>query len=516
MNNNLKVIAIAVFSSVATIGGYKLLGLDTASRDVILNDASSSTNLGKLTNFVAPAGAPGDFVTAAEISTPAVVHIKSKSIAKQTSSRRQASPFDDFFGGDLDQLFGQRGSGGPQESSGSGVIISADGYIATNNHVVEGSDELEVITSDKKSYKATIIGADPATDIAVIKIEATNMPTLTFGNSDAVRVGEWVLAVGNPFNLESTVTAGIISAKSRNINILQQNGQGRQGQKSGRQTGDSPIESFIQTDAAVNPGNSGGALVNLRGELIGINTAIASPNGAYAGYAFAVPTSIVKKVTADILKFGNVQRGYLGIGPIELNNKVAAELETKQTVGIYVGKVEDGGAAKAAGIREKDVIIKVDGQDVRTEPQFREMIGRKRPGDNVAVTVNRDGSVKDYTVTLRNLEGGKDFLKQDLTAKSFDKLGVDLEEISAELKKKTGVSTGVMVKGIDGDGEIAAYTDMQQGFVITKVDGKPTSSVKDFKDTIKLAKTNKKDVLICGIYPGYSRSYCFGLPFTGE
>jgi serine protease Do len=514
MNSNLKVAAVAVLSSIATLGAYHFLGLGASSRDVVFSDASSQGSLAKLANFTAPSGVPGDFTYAAEISTPAVVHIKSKSSARQSQTTRRASPFDDFFGGDLDQLFGGRGQSGPQESSGSGVIISADGFIATNNHVVEGSDELEVITSDKKSYKATIVGTDPSTDIAVIKIEASNMPTLAFGNSDAIKVGEWVLAVGNPFNLESTVTAGIVSAKSRNINILQGKPQ-RQGMTAS-QRGDSPIESFIQTDAAVNPGNSGGALVNLRGELIGINTAIASPNGAYAGYAFAVPASIIKKVTADLVKFGNVQRGYLGIGPQELNNKVAEELGIKQSSGIYVGRVEDGGAAKAAGIKEKDVILKIDGQDVKTEPQFREMIGRKRPGDNVSVTVDRDGSIKDYTVTLRNLQGGKDFLKPDASLKSFEKLGINIEDLSAEQKKKTGLSSGVMVKEIDQEGEIGSYTDMQQGFVITKIDGKAIANVKDLKTAILDSKSAKKDVLICGIYPGYSRNYCFGLPYAGN
>ncbi|MCL4130559.1 UNVERIFIED_CONTAM: hypothetical protein GTU68_031225 [Idotea baltica] len=278
------------------------------------------------------------------------------------------SIFDDFFGFD-DKTFGSPRSQ-QQQSSGSGVIISKDGYIATNNHVVDGADELEVITYNKKSYIAEVVGVDPSTDIAVIKIKEKDLPSLTFANSDNVKVGEWVLAVGNPFNLESTVTAGIISAI-----------------ESGQQE-DTPIESFIQTDAAVNPGNSGGALVNLRGELIGINTAIASPNGAYAGYAFAVPSGIVKKVTTDLIKFGNVQRGYLGVVPVELDNKNAKEFEVKVSQGIYVRETTEDGAANVAGIEPGDVILKIDGADIKSEPKFRELIGIKRPGDKVKITVN--------------------------------------------------------------------------------------------------------------------------------
>jgi S1-C subfamily serine protease len=267
---------------------------------------------------------------------------------------------------------------------------------------------LEIVTFDKRSIKGKLVGSDPSTDIAVVKIDEKDLPALVFGNSDESKVGEWVLAVGNPFNLESTVTAGIISAIGRDISILKQ----KYARSAPEAAGDTPIESFIQTDAAVNPGNSGGALVNLKGELIGINTAIASPNGAYAGYSFAVPSSIVKKVTADIIRYGNVQRGYLGIVPIEINTKVAKELGLKASVGIYVKQVPDEGAAYAAGVREGDIIEKIDGIDIKTEPKFREMIGRKRPGESVTIHVNRDGKEKDFTVVLRNREGGKDIIKK--------------------------------------------------------------------------------------------------------
>ena len=505
MNNNLKVAGLAVLSSVATIAGYKMLGFE--KKDVIFNESNNKPSITRLADFSPNTGGT-DFTYAAEVSTPSVVHIKATA-SRQNRQQRISSPFDDFFGGGMGDMFGQR-SQQPQESSGSGVIISADGYIATNNHVVEGSDNLEVISSDHKSYKAKIVGTDPSTDIAVIKIEANNLPAMPFGNSDNTKIGEWVLAVGNPFNLESTVTAGIISAKGRDISILKEKFAERQQRSGGKQTGDTPIESFIQTDAAVNPGNSGGALVNLKGELIGINTAIASPNGAYAGYAFAVPSSIVRKTTADIIKFGNVQRGYLGVNPVELNNKNAEEFGTKIEEGIYVAEVPETGAAKSAGVKKGDVITKIDGIETKSEPKFREMIGRKRPGETVLLTVNRDGTTKDINVTLRNLSGGKDLVKKEESNKYFDKLGVELEEISAADKAKMGIS-GVKVKKID-EGEIANQTQINEGFIVTKIGETKINSIADFKNALNTAQKSGDDgVLICGIYKGESRKYCYGL-----
>ncbi|MFN3851668.1 MAG: Do family serine endopeptidase [Spirosomataceae bacterium] len=505
MNQTAKTVAIALVSSVVTLTGYHFLG-NKENRDVIFKEAGDATGIARLANFTGAPGAPGDFTYGAEVSTPGVVHIKAT--AMRQVRQRMPSIFEDFFGGD--DFFG-----GPRnqqaESSGSGVIITSDGYIATNNHVVEGADELEVITSDKKIYKGKVIGTDPSTDLAVIKIEGGNFPALTFGNSDNVKVGEWVLAVGNPFNLESTVTAGIVSAKGRDISILKDKYAQRFQRNGNKASGDTPIESFIQTDAAVNPGNSGGALVNLKGELIGINTAIASPNGAYAGYAFAVPSSIVKKVTADIIKFGNVQRGYLGISPLELNSKVAEEVGSKLDEGIYVAEVPENGAAHAAGVKKGDVILKIDGIEVKSEPKFREMIGRKRPGETVNITLNRNGSVKDYSVTLRNRDGGKDFLKKEEATAVFGKLGVDLEELSATDKSKIGVSGGVKIKKIY-DGEIANQTDIREGFVIVKVGDRKVTSVAEFKKALEQAKADGEEgVLLGGIYPGYSKMYYYGL-----
>lgn len=507
MNNTVKTIGIAVLSSIATIGGYHLLGLQ--GTDVIFNEASKPS-LARLANYDGPAGVPGDFTYAAELSTPSVVHIKAKSIR---AASQQRTIFDDFFGGE--SPFGQPRNQ-QQESSGSGVIITNDGFIATNNHVIEGATELEVITSDHKSYTAKIIGTDPSTDIAVIKIEGGKHPAMTFANSDNVKVGEWVLAVGNPFNLESTVTAGIISAKGRSIGILaekQQQQMYRRYGEDGRQRTSDAIESFIQTDAAVNPGNSGGALVNLKGELIGINTAIASPNGAYAGYAFAVPSEIVKKVTADIVKYGNVQRGYLGINLVELDGKKAEEFKTKTDEGIYVADVVENGAAKAAGIQKGDVIVKVDGMDTKSGPKLQEMIGRKRPGESTRVTVNRNGSLKDFEVTLRNRDGGKDIVKNTIVSesKTFEQLGIELSDLSSADKQRMGIQSGVIVKKIF-DGDIADYTQMREGFVIMKVGDKRINSASDFKAAIKEAKENEEEgVMICGTYQSSARTTCYGL-----
>lgn len=507
MNNTVKTIGIAVLSSIATIGGYHLLGLQ--GNNVIFSEASKPS-LTRLANYDGPVGVPGDFTYAAELSTPSVVHIKAKSVRAVSQQR---SIFDDFFGGE--NPFGQPRNQ-QQESSGSGVIITNDGYIATNNHVIEGATELEVVTSDHKSYTAKIIGTDPSTDIAVIKIEGGKHPAMTFANSDNVRVGEWVLAVGNPFNLESTVTAGIVSAKGRSIGILaekQQQQMYRRYGEDGRQRTSDAIESFIQTDAAVNPGNSGGALVNLKGELIGINTAIASPNGAYAGYAFAVPSEIVKKVTADIVKYGNVQRGYLGINLEELNSKKAEEYKTKTDEGIYVADVVENGAAKAAGIQKGDVIVKVDGMDTKSGPKLQEMIGRKRPGESTRVTVNRNGSLKDFEVTLRNRDGGKDIVKNNIVSESkvLEKLGVELAELSSTDKQRMGIQGGVMVKKIY-EGDIADYTQMREGFVIMKVGDKRINSANDFKAAIKEAKENEEEgVMICGTYQSSARTTCYGL-----
>lgn len=506
MNQNWKSLAlVGLISSVVTVGGVKFLGGLDDTRDVIFKEAETPS-MARFTSGGLPGNAAiADFTYAAEISTPAVVHIKAS--ATRQSQQRGMDIFD-LFGED----FGMRRGGGPQkqESSGSGVIVSSDGYIVTNNHVVEGAEELEVILSNKRTFKAKVIGTDPSTDIAVIQIPAKDLPSLAFGSSDAIKVGEWVVAVGNPFNLASTVTAGIVSAKGRGIGILgQQRNDGRDGRQFSR--GDTPLESFIQTDAVVNPGNSGGALVNLKGELIGINTAIASPTGSYAGYAFAVPSSLVKKVSSDIIKFGGVQRGYIGIIPEELDSKKAEQYDVKVANGIYVqGFGESSSAAKDAGLKVGDVITKVDGIDVDSDPKFRELVARKRPGESVTLTINRNGTVKDYAVMLRNREGGKDIIKTEEVDIALGSLGAqfgDLNPRELQRLQRANIAGGVKVNGMEA-GKLARV-GVEEGFIITKVNDKPVRSVNELKAALAGKKGSK--VQMEGLYLDYPDDvYSFG------
>ena len=328
----------------------------------------------------APQGiAPVDFTQAAERSVEAVVHVKTKYYRQQ----QYVDPFYQFFFGRPKQS--QQPSA---MASGSGVILSNDGYIVTNNHVIEDANEIEVVLNDKRTFAAQLIGTDPNTDLALLKIEATDLPTIEIGNSDDLRVGEWVLAVGNPFNLTSTVTAGIVSAKARSINIL---------------NSDMKIESFIQTDAAVNPGNSGGALVNTRGQLVGINTAIASQTGSYTGYAFAIPTAIMQKVVADLRQYGTVQRALLGIRMLDITQQVKDQLSLESMEGVYVGEVISGSAADKAGMKAGDVIVQVDGRPINASSQLQEQIGRKNPGDQIIILVRRGHRSVSLQVTLTAL-----------------------------------------------------------------------------------------------------------------
>lgn len=496
---------MAILSSVVTLAAYNLLGFN--NRDVVFNESSPTptitSRLAALTGD-SPSAAPGDFSTAAEAVTPTVVHIRT-TMTRTVRQQQVPDIFREFFG---DEFGGQQRQPRRQQgqASGSGVIISKDGYIVTNNHVVQDADEVEVIMTDKRSFKAKVVGTDPLTDLAVIKVEATNLPAITLGDSDGLKLGEWVLAVGYPLDLESTVTAGIVSAKGRKIGILDQNID-RNDKKP-----DTPVESFIQTDAAINPGNSGGALVNLRGELVGINSAIASATGYYSGYGFAVPVSLVKKVSADLLKYGNVQRGYIGILPIELNSKMAKEKNVKVNRGIYVDDAVDGGAAKQAGLQKGDVIVKMEGQPLDSDAQMREIIGRRRPGDIVNVTVNRNGTEKDYKVELRNRNGGRDVIrKADVTAStaSLGALGADFEELSGQEAKQLGVSGGVRVKQIK-DGKLAE-TDIEEGFIIVKANGRNVKTTKDLQMILGSVKEGEGLMLI-GMYPNSSRMYYYAVP----
>ncbi len=494
---------MALLSSVITLAAYNLLGFN--NRDVIFNESSPIQAMtGRLASMPGgPTAVPGDFSTAAEAVTPTVVHIRT-TMTRTVRQQQVPDIFREFFG---DEFGGQRQPRRQQgQASGSGVIISKDGYIVTNNHVVQDADEVEVIMTDKRSFKAKVIGTDPLTDLAVIKVEANNLPAITLGDSDALKLGEWVLAVGYPLDLESTVTAGIVSAKGRRIGILDQNINKNDAKP------DSPVEAFIQTDAAINPGNSGGALVNLRGELVGINSAIASATGYYSGYGFAVPVSLVKKVSADLLKYGNVQRGYIGILPIELNSTIAKEKGSKVGRGIYVESVVEKGAAEAAGLKKGDVIVKMEGQSLDSDAQMREIIGRRRPGDVVNVTVNRDGSERDFKVELRNRNGGRDVIKKsDVTAAttSLSTLGASFEDLSAQDAKQLGVSGGVRVKKIT-DGKLAE-TDVEEGFIIVKANGKNVKTTKDLQ-TILAAVKEGEGLMLIGMYPNSSRMYYYAVP----
>jgi Do/DeqQ family serine protease len=439
-------------------------------------------------SYSGPATVPGDFTEAAEVSLNAVVHIKT---TITTHATKNNDPFYNWFFGNPNMPHGQMGSG-------SGVIINKDGYVVTNNHVIRDADKIEVTLNDKRSYAAEIIGTDPQTDIALLKIRETELPFLIYGNSDQVRIGEWALAVGNPFNLTSTVTAGIISAKGRNINIIQNDPS----------KGLFPIESFIQTDAAVNPGNSGGALVNTRGELIGINTAIASQTGSYAGYSFAVPVNIVKKVVADLLEFGSVQRAFIGVSIRDIDAEFAEEMGIKNLNGVYVNGLNTGGAGEAAGIKVGDVITKVENNPVKNIAELQEQISKYRPGDKVTVSVIRDGKDTPLTMVLKNKNNETVMNKAEVTNKELiSSLGANFETITKEEMSKLKITNGIKVSNLHA-GKFAA-AGIREGFIILTIDKKKINTLEELESTLK-AKTG--GVLIEGIYPnGVKAYYGFGL-----
>lgn len=401
---------------------------------------------------MAAQGGVNDFTDVAEKTVHAVVHVKTRA----TVNYGLDNPLYEFFYGP--------GASRPREvrGFGSGVIVTDDGFIVTNNHVIEDADEVDVTLNDKRTFPAEVIGRDPSTDIAVLKVKATGLPYIRFGNSDAIRLGEWVLAVGNPFNLTSTVTAGIVSARGRSLGIL--DNQYR-------------IESFIQTDAALNQGNSGGALVNIQGELIGITTAIISPSGAYAGNSFAVPTSIVKKVYEDIRQFGEVQRGLMGVNITDVTAEIAEEENLKEIKGVYLSGVTDDGSAKDAGLQEKDVIVAIDGEPVETAAALQEKVGRHRPGDKLEVAYLRKGKQGKATVTLRNIEGGTGLVAKGAgTAEVF---GATIAQISAEEKKKLNIDSGVRVTSVS-EGRLRDL-GMGKGSIITAINGQRVNSISDIR-----------------------------------
>ncbi|MCL4107831.1 UNVERIFIED_CONTAM: hypothetical protein GTU68_027216 [Idotea baltica] len=366
-------------------------------------------------------------------------------------------------------------------STGSGVIISDDGYIVTNNHVVENANSIEVMLNDNREYKAKLIGADPTTDLAIIKLETSNLPYLTFGDSDSLLIGEWVVAIGNPFRLQSTVTAGIVSAKARNINILEQQG----------------IESFIQTDAAVNPGNSGGALVNTAGDLVGINTAIMTYSGRYEGFSFAIPSNLAKKVVYDIIEFGAVQRGWLGVSILNVDNDKANELGLKTVGGVYLDLVNKDEAAFRAGLKKGDVIVGVNEIPTLTTPEFMEQVGRFRPGDNIRLSYYRDGIKNVAEVTLRNQINSTDFvaIRKD---KILTDLGFELRNLDNTEKKRLDAE-GIYVVSVSRGSKIER-TNMDPGYIITKINEKP---VRNVEDLIKELEKHTGFVVLEGFYENY-------------
>jgi Do/DeqQ family serine protease len=450
--------------------------------------------------------APGtavDFTAASTASTPAVVHSKTKTKARQVSNNIQQyrSPFSDFFGDDFGDFFG-----GPrmqvipeQRASGSGVLISEDGYIVTNNHVVDGADEINVTLTNKKTYKATVIGTDPSTDLAVIKVEGKGFPYLVYGNSDEVKLGQWVLAIGYPLNLDVTVTAGIVSAKARSINI------------NARQS-NTPIESFIQTDAAVNRGNSGGALINVNGELVGVNAAIASETGSYAGYSYAIPVNIVKKAVADMIKYGSVQRGFLGVNyaPEGLDERAIAQMnkdygsDWQTSDGVFLTDVQAGSAAEAGGLKKGDVITKLNGVPVMSGPEMVEQVARYKPGDKINVSYKRGGKETTPTLTLKNKAGTTGIVKKQT---AIDKLGGELADIDKKTAAANDIAGGVLVKKL-GTGALSK-TRMLEGFVITAINGQEVKNL----DELKAALANYADgrIKLDGIYPGYEGTYSYPL-----
>ncbi len=472
---------LSIFSALVAVGLYKTF--EKTPKEIKLTEDPALKYSSNLSKTVAFQNQPVDFTYAAAISTPTVVNIQTKMIPKINQQNPYYQSFRYFFGDNFNS------SPQPKVAFGSGVIITNDGYIITNNHVVKNGDEIEVTLHDKSTYSAKVVGTDESTDLAIIKIDAQDLPAMQFANSDQVKIGEWVLAVGNPFNLTSTVTAGIVSAKGRDINILK---------------GQSAIESFIQTDAAVNPGNSGGALVNLNGELIGINTAIATPTGTYAGYSFAVPTNLVQKVFHDIVEYGIVQRGYLGISIREVNSEIAEEKKLKRLSGVYVDGVAPGSAADDASIKQGDIILQINGMDVNSPSELQEQVAKYHPGDNIAITVLRDDNSKRLSATLKNLDGNTEIVKRE-HVEALKALGVEIEELSSKELKAMEIDGGVKIRELK-DGKLRSNTSVKEGFVITKIDNKP---IRSREDLIKALENKKGGVMLEGRYPGYSGVYYY-------
>jgi serine protease Do len=466
MKEFLKIALPSLFSALLALGLYHYFG---PRQEVVIREAFGAQGYPQTSawsnwenNSVRGASEPTHFTDAAERVVSAVVNIKAEN-----------------------RHWLRRYRGG--SATGSGVVISSNGYIVTNNHVVEDADEFEITLNDKREFRAKLVGADPSTDLALLKIDAEGLPHLEFGNSDSVRIGEWVIAVGNPFNLESTVTAGIVSAKGRNIDILQS---------------EYSIESFIQTDAAVNPGNSGGALVNTQGLLIGINTAIITRSGRYEGYSFAVPSNLAQKVVRDLRDFGHVQRGILGVSVEELTSSRVKDLGIPSAEGVYVNRATSGGGASKAGMRRGYVTVRINGHKVRSVPELQEQVARYRPGNKLVVEYYRNGKLDKTTVELQDAFATSAAMSED--ENYLQTLGFELRDLSDEERKRFG-KTGVYVVSVFRFSTIEE-TRMEPGYVITHVNGK---RIKNKAELVKLMQEAGHEVVLDGFYEGYSEAYSY-------
>ena len=485
LKNYLLAIIFSILGGLTSITGYKYFNDDINSVSVQSNDNLKFANyVYDTTDVIVPEGM--NFIYTSKKTTPAVVHIRTTYEGRSTGMR---SPFEDMFRDFFGERYSPREREMPQRrGSGSGVIMTSDGYIITNNHVVDNASEVEVLLNDNRTFIATVEGADPTTDIAVLKIDAENLTTVDFGNSDNVEIGEWVLAVGSPFEFRSTVTAGIVSAKARNIGIL-------------RDRSNLQIEAFIQHQAPVNPGNSGGALVNLKGELVGINTAIATPTGTFAGYSFAVPSNLVRKVYRDLVEFGVVQRALLGITILDVNAELAEEKDLPVLTGVLIDRVNAGGAADDAGLESGDVIVEINGMEIKNISNLQEQVAINRPGDKILVTFIRDGKTKTVNATLKNTLGTTEVVA---STNSFTIDGAVFADVPKELREKLEIEGGAQVSEI-GNGKWKS-SGITKGFIVTSINKRNISDVEDLSTT--LSQLPKDDgVLVEGVYPNGVKAY---------
>lgn len=481
-NNHFSTILLSTLVSLVCLSSYHLVFQHNKNRSAA--EESNKTPV-YFTSYhgITDSKPEGDFSSAAERAMPAVVHIKS-----MMAVQNYYDPWSDFFGWGGMQQRQQRSA----ESSGSGVIVNKDGYIVTNNHVIKDAENITVTLYDNRTFDAEVIGSDPSSDLGVIRIKAEHLSPIEFANSDEARVGQWVIAVGNPFNLSSTVTAGIVSAIGRNLEIIKDK---------------AAIESFIQTDAAVNPGNSGGALVDLQGKLVGVNTAISSPTGAYAGYAFAIPANIVRKNVEDIIQYGAVQRVFLGIGRIStLNNIEAEKNDLAIEEGLLIQSLNPSGSAARAGVQVGDVIQKIDGVAIKTEAKLMESIAKHRPGETAKMLVYRDGKEKIIDILLRNQQGTTDVVRRSAR---MQQLGIEVTDLDDRTRKQYNIDYGVKVSRLSA-GKIRQSTDMPEGFVILELNDKKVKTEQEVTDIFESAKGK---VSIEGFVPGY---YVNGRLLTGS